>query len=174
MAVGLIWSFTNGGDAIVDIVDHGNASNGANTASQVIYIRHDGVNPITNTGLYIRQYSGSYTGAATAVDDYQELLSWGDATVAADFGGFEVSFNGSTWPSVSSKSPSNAFVARTGTGDNETNAVTLPTATGADVAGEIQASETDVNFTCRIVVPTNEDTVGLRQFDQVLRYTFTS
>lgn len=181
MSVNIIWSLTNGGTSISSALDFGNASNGANTGAQDIYLRHDGDNEITAVGLYIRQFSGSYSGSFTSANDIAELLGWGDSSSSDDFGGVQFnldatgSFGSGSWPTVSSKSPTNGFVARTGVGDSESNAVTLTTNTGCSSAGVIPSSSSpNVRFRSRIQVPTNEDTLGIRQFEIVAKYNYTS
>lgn len=184
MAVNVIWSYTNGGEAISAIINHGNAANGDTTTVKEIFLRHDGSNEITNVGIYVRDYSGTYAGDATASSDLIELLSWGDASTIDTFGGFQVNMDAvgaypaASWPAYDDKSPSNGFVHRTGVGDSEGNAVTLAKAAGiADpyVAGELPSGNSpNVRFKARIQVPTAEDTAGIRQFDQVVRFAFTS
>lgn len=181
MSVNVIWSYTNGGDSISSTIDHGNASNGDTTTGLELFLRHDGDNEITSVGLYIRDFSGTYSGDATASNDLSELLAWGDASTSSAFGGFQVNFDAvgsyptASWPLYNSKTPSNGFVHRTGTGDSELNAVSIPTATGATTAGEIPSGNSpNVRFKVRIQVPTSEDTAGVRQFDQVVKFSFTS
>ena len=181
MSVSIIWSSTVGGEAITSIIDHGNAANGAATTPEEIFIRHDGGSNITNVALYIREYSGSYSGSATAAADIAEIINWGDQTAEDDFGGFFINFNAATsyatgWPTYSDKSPTGGFVHRTGYGDSESNAIDLPTSTGATATGEIQTGSAapGVRFQAKIAVPTNEDTAGVRQWETVLRYTYTS
>lgn len=181
MSVGIIWSLTNGGTAISTTVDHGNASNGATTTAKEFFIRHDGANEITGVGFYVRQFSSTYQGHATAAADIAELLGWGDASDTDDFGGFQINMNAvgaypvSAWPTLLSKSPTNGSVFRTGVGDSEGNSVAITTASGASASGTIQTGNSpNVRFKSRIVVPTNEDTVGIREWDMVLVYTYTS
>jgi len=188
--VSIIWSTSNGGDAIAAIVDHGNSSNGDTTSAQELFIRHDGDNSITNTKLYIRAVSGTYSGTLTAVADLAEILSWGDQSTEAAFGGLQCNFLATSsyatsgWPTYSSKDQTDeegddiiyrGFVHRTGVGDNETNAVDIPTTAGATAAGEIQAGSTpNVRFQMRMQIPAAEGTVGIRQWDSVLTYSYTS
>ena len=184
MSVNVIYSLTNGGDSISSNVDYGNAQNGDTTDAQEIFIRHDGDNEITGAALYIRDYSATYTGDATASADLSEILGWGDASTNAGFGGFQINFDADgsyptdSWPTYSSKGPSNGFVHRTGIGDSELNTVTIPTAAGISSpysAGEIPAgSSPNIRFKTRIQVPTNETVTGIRQFDQVITFSFTS
>lgn len=172
MSVNIIWSETSGGTAIAS-KDLSNINNGAESSELSIYLRHTGTNPITSVGLYIAAFSGTYSGAATAANDLAELLVWGNNSSSSSFGGVLVSFNGSTWPTYNSKSPTDAFVHRTGVGDNETNAVTLSaTATGGS-AGIIAASAS-ATFKMKVAVPSDEATTGVRQFEHVLAYSYTS
>lgn len=180
MSVNIIWSYTNGGDPISTVIDHGNVSNGAEGSDLEIYVRHDGSNDITDAALYMRQLSGTYSGSFTPSADFAELIGWGDASTDAAFGGFLVNLNATTsfatgWPVYNDKSPTGGFVHRTGVGDSEGNAVTLPTSTFASSAGTIPSGTgPGVHFATRVAVPDDEDTIGIRQWDHVLRYNFTS
>lgn len=179
MTVNITWSLTAGGVAITDDVDHGNGSNGQTLTAQTIFMRHDGSNPITGCALYIREYSGTYIGGASAALDFAEILGWGDASTASAFGGFQVnmnatgSFPAAAWPAYSSKSPTNGYACRTGVADSVGTAVAVSTAMGAAASGTINASS-NVSFQCRMQFPTDEDVIGVRQIDQVLVYTYTS
>jgi len=182
MSVNLIWSTTNGGTAISSTVDCGSKANGEYTTSKELYLRHDGSNPITNVKLYIREFSGTYSGAATSSTDIAEMLAWGDATDSDSFGGVFVnmdainSYPTDQWPTVTTKSPTYGFVCRTGDGDSEGNAVTISknsySSSGTD--GEVLASETNCRFAVRFSIPNDEDTLGVRQIDFVATYSYTS
>jgi len=179
--MGLIFSYTNGGVGISTLIDHGSAANGVASSSTEIFIRHEYSNPITNVGLYLRRVSGTYSGSFTATADVAEILAWGDGADADAFGGFQCNFNAvglytpEVWPTYSTPIATNYSVFKTGVGDSEDNAITLPVATGASAAGTIQAgSSPNVRFDTRCVVPADEDTVGIRQFEWVVRYNFTS
>jgi len=181
MSVNLIWSLTNGGDPLEAIVNHGNSSNGDITASIELFVRHDGDNEITGAGLYVSIYTGSYSGGVTAAADLAELLGWGDGATAAAFGGFQCNLLATTnypdsgWPIYTTPSPTGGFVHRTGTGDSEGNAVVMPVTTGATASGEIQSGASpNVRFKIRCEVPTDEDTIGLRQWDHKMTYSYTS
>ena len=191
MSINIIFSLTEGGSPLTSTVDHGNAANGDSTTAKTVFLRHDGASEITSVGLYLRQYSGTYSGTRSSAADFSEIIGWGDESASDDFGGFQVNYNAtglggggsfrsSSWPIYSDKSVSVSgstvgFVHRTGVGDSEGNAVTLPVTTGASSAGVIPAgSSPGVRFQSRIVVPVNEDQIGIRQFDQILRFSFTS
>lgn len=181
MAVTVTWSSTNGGTAITSPLDHGDSANGAETSAQEIFLRHDGANSITSVGLYARAYSGAYSGDATALADFNELLSWGNSLTSAGFGGLQVnllattSYPTSAWPTFASKAPTGGNTVRGGVGDTASTAITIPTTTGATASGVIQAgSSPNVRFKMRIQIPANEDTVGERQVDTVIQYTYTS
>lgn len=180
MSVSIIWSTTNGGSAISDYVDHGDIANGDSGAAQEIFVRHDGDNAITSVAFYIREYSGTYNGDATASADLAEIIAWGDASTSSTFGGVMINWDATnsyaaSWPTYSSKAPTGSFVHITGTGDSEGNAVTLPTTTGALTAGQIISSASpNVRFKMRVDVPSDEDTVGVRLFDHVCVYAYTS
>jgi hypothetical protein len=187
MAVSITWSTTAGGSGISSVA-HGTSVNGANTTAQQLFLRHDGANPITACAFFFAQKSGSYTGAATAADDFTELLGWGDATPANDFGGIQVNMDaesipafsgGATWGmSETQKSSVDGykFTARTGVADATGNAVVLSEKMSASMStnGVIPAGVQDATFEIRVLVPTSEATAGIRQFDQILKFTYTS
>jgi hypothetical protein len=183
MVVDVTFSLTNGGAALTSDVSHGNCSNGQVLSAKEIFIRHSGSNPITGCGLYIRQYSDTYSGDASAALDIAEILGWGDVSTVSTFGGFQINMNATgsypaaDWPTYLIKTTANGYgyVCKTGTADSEGNAVLLTTTTGASAVGQIAAGGSpNVRFQCRIQTPTAEDTLGVRQFDQVLVYTYTS
>jgi len=180
MAVNISFASTNGGVAITSL-NSGDVANGEDTVANQLYLSHDGANSITDVGIYVREYSGTYTGAATAAADLAELLNWGDTSTLEGFGGLHFNFLATTtypssgWPSYTSKSPAGGETVRTGVGDSEANAISLPITTGATAEGEIQTgSSPDVRFKLKFAIPAAEDTVGIRQLDIVLRYTYTS
>lgn len=181
MPVSVTWSLTNGGAAISEPLDHGTGVNGDTLAAQEIHLRHDGVNQITNCGFYLAQKSGAYAGDADAPSDLAELLAWGDDSTENGFGGFQVNmdavggFGAGAWPLYNSKQPTNGSAFFTGVGDTAANKIQLPTSMNLGTPGNIPAGATpNVRFQARIQVPTDEDTPGVRQFDQKLRFTFTS
>ena len=179
--VNIIWSLTNGGATLSSAIDHGSSPNGDNTTAQAIYIRHDGSNEITAAKLYAQQNTGSYEGSATAAADIAEVLSWGDASTESTFGGILLNMNATgafpdaSWPTYDNKTPTSGATCRTGVGDSGSNGILIPVTTGASGAGVIQTGNTpNVRFQARIQVPADEDTVGIRQFDFALSYTYTS
>jgi len=181
MAILITFSATNGGSSITSNIAHGNTSNGLTTTGQEIFIRHDGLNSITAAKLYIRPYTGTYSGDASANLDFLELLSWGDNLTLNDFGGFQINMNAiesytaGDWSSYDNKDRTHGYVCRTGIADSVGNAVLLSTGTGVATAGVIVAGSTpNIRFKSRVQVPTNEDTVGVRLWDQVLLFTYTS
>lgn len=185
MAVSITWSATAGGTAITN-VNHGNAANGAVTSAQQVYIRHDGTNPITGCSFYFGQKTGSYTGSFNAAADFTEIRAWGDGGTANAFGGVQVNMDaeggfsgGASWDMSESQKTSTdgyKFTMRTGTADVTGNSVDLSEKMSASMSvdGTIPNGITNVTFQIRIKIPTDEDTAGIRQFDQVLKFTYTS
>lgn len=161
----IIWSLTNGGAAISANVDHGTVGNGDTSGATQLFIRHDQAGDLTSVGVYIRQYSGNYAGSFTAATDFAEVLSWGDGD-----DGFQYNLN------ATGAYPSSDWVCfKTGSGDSELTAIALTTTTGASAAGTLQAGGSpNVRFSTRLKIPSSEDTVGVRQWSLVLRYTATS
>jgi hypothetical protein len=184
MAISLVFSSTNGGVGLGAPVDHGNIANGSSTSATTIYVRHNGINPITSVTLYCASVdTGEYTGDATAANDFAELLAWGNAAASGDFGGSQVNFNASasfpnsSWPTFANKSTVDGFgyTIRSGIGDSSGSGIAIPTATGATSLGTIQAGASpNVRFQMRVVVPQNEDTLGIRQFRTSFSFNYTS
>lgn len=183
MPTSLIFSTTNGGSAISTTVDLGSKANGEVSSTQTIYLRHDGAAVITNVGLYIREFTGTYSGSVSAAADLAELLAWGDSAIEDDFGGVLLnqdainSFTSTEWPAYDGKDTTYGSTFRTGVGDSESNAITLSknaySSSGTD--GEVPVgSSPNVRFQLRVRVPTNEDTIGTRAFDLAVTYSATS
>lgn len=177
----ITWSATNGGAEITEEYDHGGLSNGSSTPEFELFLRHAYTNPITNVGIFIRQSTGTYTGSHSALVDFEELVEWGNGTSAGTFGGVLFNMNAtggypaSSWPTVSDKSPTGGFVCRTGFGDSEISAIPLVVTTGCVSEGVIQAGASpNVRFRTKISVPSGEDTLGIREFETQVRYTYTS
>lgn len=184
MPVVVIFSSSNGGSSITEPLSYGNISNGSNSSNQTIYVRHTGVNPITAAAFYVEAVdAGSYGGDFTSAADKAELLSWGNASAANDFGGVQFNqnalggFPGASWPTFANKTTIDGYghTVRTGIGDSSTNPLTVLTTTGATANGTIQAGASpNVRFQARIVVPTSEATLGVRQFNFALTFTSTT
>lgn len=190
MSVQIVWSLTNGGSSLDEPIDHGDNTSGNTLTPKTIYIRHTGDNPITSCAFFVRPYTGTYSGDATATDDFNEIIAWGDDVDAGDFGGFQInmnadatpSFPAASWPTLANKTTvdtlGETFRSGTGHGVSEAEAVPLQkemynTAGGVD--GEIPTGTApNVRFQARIVVPTNEAVSGVRLFEQVLKFTYTS
>jgi len=178
MAVDIIWSLTQGGDA-VSLVDHGNSSNGSNTTEKEIYLRHNGSNPITNAVLYLQSYTGTYNGEATPTSDINEVLGWGNTITANGFGGMLIHQGASdsyaeAWPTYLSRTGTAVNTFYPGNGDSAANGFPILTSTGASVEGQIENGTPNVRFKLRVQVPVDESVLGIRQVDQVLQFDFTS
>lgn len=179
----IIWSLTNGGSAIESEHDCGQKSNGQTTDVVEFFVRHDGSNPITAAGIYIQPFTGTYAGRSTAAQDFAELLTWGGAGSTNSFGGVQFNFNATApspypaadWPTVSNKVPTNGSAVYSGVGDGAGAAITLPTVSGCTSAGVIpNGSSPNVRFQCRVQIPADLTTTGIRMFEIRLKYTATS
>lgn len=182
MSVSITWSLSDDGSAITSL-DHGSGSNGDLMTATEIFVRHDGSYQITNCKFWLDSYSSSYTGGASAVADLAEVLGWADTSVTDDFGGLFVSMdkenNYPTWPTAGTPSGTGYSCFRSGLspiGTTAANGVVLSELMSASMAtnGQIPSAVTDASFKCRIKIPTNEDTTGIRQLDTKLRFTYTS
>ena len=178
MALTITWSLTAGGAAVTDVTDASVAA-GSTTTETEIFLRHNGINPITNAKFFISSYSGATSPAA----ELAELLEWGDAVPVADYGGFQLNMNAvgtypvGDWPVYNDKQRAASATFLTGTGDSIANGILLPTTMGAGVTSNgvvIAGTAPAVAFKSRVQVPTNEGTPGKRQFIQKLSFTYTS
>ena len=125
MVVSITWSLTEGGTAVPEPIDHGNVANGTQTTAIDLFVRHDGTNPITNVGYYMQAFSGDYAGNggnASAAADFNEIIGWGDNSLATDEGGFFINQD------RTNSFPATDFeVHETGTGDSSANSFGLNT-----------------------------------------------
>jgi hypothetical protein len=170
MVVDIIWAESAQGAEITSDLSWGNISNGSSSDDQ-LYIRHNGTAKITACEFYIQAYTGSYTGGASASDDYTELIAWGDGD---DAEGFLIDQN--------TENGAEDFQTHKTSQGTSTTAFSLSRNTiigagGAGTEGEIEGSVVgaeEAHIQARIAVPAAEDTAGTRQFDQCLSYTYTS
>jgi hypothetical protein len=184
MSLVITWSTTDGGFPIAEPVVHGTGvPQGGVTPGQILYLRHNGLNPITNAGLFLKLYSDTYVGSFTASEDFGELIDWGNAALATDWGGLMLNqnaiaaFPGTSDPTFANKDSldGTGFNVRTGVGDDVTNPIIIKQESGATVDGEIAAGLTpNVRIKFFIRVPLSEDMLGVRLFDIAMQYTFTS
>ena len=174
MVVSITWSRTSGGTALSEPISHGNISNGGVGSDVDLYIRHNATAaPITNAGFFIQPYSGTgYTGVGTQ-SDYIEIMGWGSTATSTNDSGFYLNQNhGGSFPE------DDYTVHKPGQGDSATK-ISLSTSaingtgTGTYQNGEIPLGG-EAHIKVRLAVPSDEDTAGVRFFDQVLAYTFTS
>lgn len=185
MAVSITWSLTANGASITS-VDHGSAELGQNTSEATLFLRHNGSRKISNCALFIAPKTSGYTGDFNANTDHAEIISWGDANVAGDFGGVQINMDaeggfsgGSTWGMSESQKTSTdglKFTIRTGVGDSLANAVTLSEKTSVSVPtnGEIPPGVTTASFKTRVKIPSNESVGGFREYSLFLKYSYTS
>lgn len=180
MSISVTFSSTSGGLAISEPLSHGSKGAGNSTTAQTIFLRHDGNNPITNCKLYIKQKSGSYTGARTAAQDLALLLAWGDVSTEVGFGGLQFNFDAAgsfpagSWGTYSDKDPSNGYTARTGVADSAANGLLIPTAAGVSSPGVVVIGTTPgVSFQVRLKIPSGAG-LGIVQFDLGLSFDYVS
>lgn len=187
MSIQIIWSTTNGGSALDEPVSHGDNVSGNELDAQTLFLRHTGENPLTSCAIYIRAYSSTYSGDATASADLSEIIAWGDAASEEDFGGFQVNFNAvddfpsESWSTYANKTTvdtlGDTFRSGTGHGSSYAERITIPKETydAGGVDGEIPAGlSPDVSMQFRFVIPESEDTSGTRLIEQVLVFNYTS
>jgi hypothetical protein len=190
MAVNVYWASDNAGTAIVEPLDHGTVSPGNASTPQTVYIWHDGDYDLTSCAFYMAEYSATYSGTASAAADFAELLAWGDAASGTNWGGYCVNMNASgafstPYPSFGTLSVSGlsyCFSSGSGMGSESAEAIALPAEMDGDGGGEagvVPANPpngygTNYKFQSKIIVPSSETTGGIRQFDLVLSYRYTT
>jgi len=183
-AVTITWKIS---DTPVTSVDHGQGENGDILTAKEIEISHGGTYQITGCKFYLAEYSGDYSGGgASPSADLAELLAWGAQVTASAWGGFCINmdavnaFPAGDWPAYDDHLDSangEYAVFKTGQGEAIANAILLSSAmsTAMSVDGVIPAAASPwPKFQARVAIPTDEDTAGVRKFDQKLRFTYTS
>jgi hypothetical protein len=170
MVVDITWSESQAGSAISSPLSWGNVGNGSSLEDD-LYIRHDGVEKITNCAYYIQAYTGTYEGSFDAATDYAELLSWG----SDDTDGFLINQN------LLGSFPGGSYVSHKTDRGTSASPITLDSDSiigGASLSdGEMEGSAVgseEAHIKVKIAVPSAETGAGTRYFDQCLRYTYTS
>ena len=144
-------------------LDLGSVTNGSSTTEEDIYIYHDGTNEITDVSFYLNAYSGTYGGGADAGSDLSEIIGWGDS--GADQGFRLDNDHDGVYE----------YYAKTGVMDSSANAVSLDdSSAGGTNSDDIGANPHYAHIKTKVTVPSSEDTAGIRQFDFVCKYTYTS
>jgi hypothetical protein len=169
MVVSVTFSRILSGQAIADHlegsnsgINHGNVANGKETLPEDIYISHDGNNEITDCKFYCEQFSGTYEGGQTAALDFSELKDWGDDDSSE---GLLIDVN---------HDDTFEYNLKTGQMDEEANAVALDdTSAGGTNPDDIGVSG-EAHIKLKIAVPSDEDMPGVRQFDFLMKYSYTS
>ena len=183
-SISITWSESLSGTSITTL-DHGAGPNGTTFTEKEVFFRvENNVSSITDCKLYIAALTSGYTGAATANEDYDELIAWGDASASTDFGGVFVNMNAiggypeADWATFTSKSKTYSFVANSTQGGNLAEAVTISSQAigdGSGIDGTVAAGAPEnVRFKVRIVIPNSESTTGIRQIAFGLKYTSTT
>lgn len=181
MAPTITWSTTLSGASITE-QDLDDIANGVDGAAHDIYIRHSDLsNPITLAKLYISApIREVYEGTEDGHTDFSEMIAWGDATTSTGFGGIQIKFTGSNWPTylLKDRDPGAdaAYTIRTGKGDSSANAIIIPLEAigdGTGVDGTIAVGESNTRFQIKVVVPSDEDTTGIRQIQLNLVFSYT-
>lgn len=185
MAVNITWSLAPNGVAITDS-NYASAESGSNTFEVTFYIRHNGAQKISGCALFIGPKTSGYAGDFNANSDYNEVIGWGDASAADDFGGLQINMDneggfsgGTTWGMSETQKTSTdglKFTVRTGVGNDINNAVILSEKISAQVTtnGEIPTGIVSSAIRARVKVPANESVGGFREFSLYLKYSYTS
>ena len=169
MAVTVTFSRVSSSQAIADVlqgansgINHGNVANGKETYPEDIYIRHNGLNEITDCKFYCQQFTGIYEGGQTALLDFDELKAWGDASGSKGFL-IDVNHDGIY-----------EYNLRTGQMDSLSNAVELDdVAAGGSNPDDIGVGG-EAHIKLKIAVPSTENVAGVRLIDFLLAYSYTS
>jgi hypothetical protein len=180
MSVSITSTTTNLLNQITHPFNHRSDTNGTILSDEEVFLEHDGDNPITGCKFFIGEKTAPYAGDFSASADLAELLAWGDDATEDGFGGAQVNMDAinsyaASWPTYLSPDNAKTKTFKTGIGDSSANGIILHSSMGLVSTGTIQAGTSpNVRFKLRIQLPTDEDTAGTREFDQKLRYTFTS
>ncbi len=191
MAVSTTVSKTLGGATVADILTGSTTGYDLGTATQssgstpvnIVYFRHNGVNPITDASYYIANYSGSYGGDYNASTDYAKIIAHGDDGT----GSFGLQIE-ETYSTAAFASP---YTIKSGQAVNYAtkrvlrttsmfyNNSTVETAPTLAVQGQIGASGNttlgdNAKLRLRYIIAASETLAGKRQFDIVFSYTFTT
>jgi hypothetical protein len=180
MTVNITWSTTDNGTAVTQPINHGNVPNGGTTTAIELFVRHDGDNVITNCGLYLSEYSATYTGSNNKTFDRALMFTWGDSAVSNTFGGIQInmnqtgSFPNGSWPTYDNHSPAEGFVFATGQGEDSSSPIILSNTMGLGIAGRIDSGFTSASLNIRVKIPSSYVSIDTIQVDTTLKYTYTS
>ena len=178
------WAATNGGNEVVEPVDHGNNTVSGFLPPITLFLSTGEINPLTNCKFYIRPYSAStYNGSFTAIQDFNTILSWGTQS-GVNWGGFLINMNAVSgfasysWPTSTSldTADGNGHTFRAGFGDNLADAISLTRFmyNVSGINGNIPAGTApNVSFQSTFQVPLGAST-GIRMVEQVLVFSYTS
>lgn len=145
------------------------------------FVKHDGVNEITNLAVNVQAYTGTYAGNYSASADLAKIQSLGDA----DFG-IQIDFRWDGSPKFGVKTQ-----VKTGVGDSFLNRILMPvesmsrnnSGTEADASGPVAGTLGPIgntvygdraHITMRWLTPPAETELGKRQFDIYFSYNFSS
>jgi len=169
MVVSVTFSRVSSGLEINDVlkgndagINHGAVANGAETYPEDIYIRHDGLNEITDCKFYLGIFTGDYKGAKTAALDFDGIKAWGDAG-ASD--GFLIDVN---------HDDIYEYNVRTGQMDSIANAVSLDDSSAGGINPDGIGVSGEAHIKLKIIVPASETVAGVRQLDFLMKFSFTS
>lgn len=154
MSVELLWNQDNVGTEISQPLNHGTVSGNATTSGLISYLEHGGINPLKLCRFYITSGNAS------------EILGWGDDGT----GGFQLNMN------AINNFPADSWITLTSSlGSTPDNAITLDDAMNLINDGIIQAGvNPNIRFKTRLSIPASGVTVGIKTFEQKLKYTSTS
>lgn len=155
------------GPAIKQPVDFGTVSNTGGSQQIPIYISHDSVSDLLNSGLYIQPFSGTgYVGLYGPSQDYLDILDWGTTATKGLVANMDAA---ATTAPFDNQIQSGASA----TGASATNAVPLSTAmfpaAASTEAGHFPINNTG-HFTLKMSVPNTESNTGLRMASIFLRF----
>jgi hypothetical protein len=195
--VSLTLSRTEAGTQVSDLLqggstgcDLGTVANDSVSTTQELYIRHNGLSKITSAAYYVQPYSGVYGGNYDPATDYAKMLALGDLTP----GNFGLMYD-EDWNS--SPQFTSFYKVKTGFADSFATRRNFPnsmmmyfntvtsakTDPGSPVVGEMGPNDNGVTAQAlgnrallrfRLGLPSTEVDGGVRQYDTVIAYTYTS
>ena len=169
MVVNVTFSRVSSGQAIADVlqgansgINHGNVANGKETYPEDIYIRHDGLNEITDCKFYFQEFTGVYDGGQSAALDFDELIAWGDADASKGFL-IDVDHDGVY-----------EYNLRTGQMDEVANAVALDDSSAGGTNPDDIGVGGEGHIKLKVAVPSTENVAGVRLTDFLMAFSYTS
>lgn len=168
----------NGGASGVDI---GTVANDAVSNTVNLYVRHNGANKITGASFFVQAYTGTYGGNYTPTADYAKLQGLGDTNNGLQFDEdwdrtvpFNVLYQVKTGDG-DSFATRRAIAATSMVRDNAGSEADATAPVVGEIGPALNATLGDnAHLKYRIKIPASETDGGIRQYDTVIAYNYTT